>query len=55
MAKSWDDGLSGKAFDIATADKSPLRVVAGPGTGKSFALMRRVARILHLGCVSVHR
>ncbi len=47
MAKSWNDGLTGTALDIARSDKSPLRVVAGPGTGKSFALMRRVARLLH--------
>src|SRR5262249_37972524 len=29
--------------------QSPLRVVAGPGTGKTFAIMRRVARLLHKG------
>lgn len=47
VTKSWNDGLTGTALDIAQSDRSPLRVVAGPGTGKSFALMRRVARLLH--------
>lgn len=45
----WNDGLTGTALNIAQTDKSPLRVVAGPGTGKSYALMCRVARLLDLG------
>jgi len=43
---SWDDGLTGTARDIAATDHNPLRVMAGPGTGKSFAIKRRVARLL---------
>ena len=46
---SWDIGLDGPAFEIAGTDKDRLRVVAGPGTGKSFAMMRRVARLLEQG------
>ncbi len=42
----WDDGLAGTARTIAETDDSPLRVLAGPGTGKTFALMRRVMRVL---------
>lgn len=42
----WDDDLIGTARDIAATRDSPLRVMAGPGTGKSFALKRRVARLL---------
>lgn len=42
----WDDGLTGTALQIAAITESPLRVMAGPGTGKSFALKRRVARLL---------
>lgn len=42
----WDDGLTGKALAIASTTESPLRVMAGPGTGKSFAMKRRVARLL---------
>lgn len=46
---SWDDGLTGTTRAIAATDESPLRVIAGPGTGKSFALKRRVARLLEHG------
>jgi len=46
---NWDDGLVGTVLNIAKVDHSPLRVVAGPGTGKTFALMRRVARLLQSG------
>lgn len=45
---SWDDGLTGTVLRIAETTDSPLRVMAGPGTGKSFALMRRVARLLEV-------
>lgn len=47
--RRWDDGLVGAAREIAAVDHSPLRVLAGPGTGKTFALMRRVARLLQEG------
>ncbi len=46
---SWDTGLEGTALEIAGTDQDRLRVVAGPGTGKSFAMMRRVARLLEQG------
>jgi DNA helicase II / ATP-dependent DNA helicase PcrA len=46
---AWNDGLEGPALEIAASDRSPLRVVAGPGTGKTFALKRRVARLLEEG------
>ncbi|MCX8053383.1 MAG: ATP-dependent helicase [Armatimonadetes bacterium] len=42
----WDDGLEGIAKRIAEETASPLKVVAGPGTGKTFVLMRRVARLI---------
>lgn len=45
----WDEGLEGQALDIARTAASPLRVAAGPGTGKTFALMRRLARLLEEG------
>ena len=47
----WDDGLGGAARRIAEVEHSPLRVLAGPGTGKTFALMRRAARLLESGSV----
>jgi DNA helicase II / ATP-dependent DNA helicase PcrA len=46
---SWDDGLIGTARAIAATNDNPLRVMAGPGTGKSFAMKRRVARLLEGG------
>ena len=45
----WDDDLAGAARSIAELDHTPIRVLAGPGTGKTFALMRRVARLLQSG------
>ncbi len=46
---SWDDGLVGAARSIAETDDSPLRVMSGPGTGKSFVMKRRIARLLGAG------
>jgi superfamily I DNA/RNA helicase len=46
---TWDQGLVGSARQIAATDDTPLRVLAGPGTGKTFALMRRVMRVLESG------
>lgn len=48
---AWDDGLDPEApaYGIAAAVARFVRVVAGPGTGKSFALKRRVARLLEEG------
>jgi superfamily I DNA/RNA helicase len=46
---AWDEGLEGPAFAIAQTEDSPLRVMAGPGTGKSYAMKRRVARLLEEG------
>ena len=46
---AWDTGLQAPHLNIAAYPGTPLRVVAGPGTGKTFALMRRVARLLEQG------
>src|SRR5262249_39946906 len=46
---AWDDGLVGTARDIAATDRTPLRVMAGPGTGKSFAMKRRAGRLFERG------
>lgn len=51
----WDDGLDGVARHIAEESSSPLRIVAGPGTGKTFALMRRVARLIQEEKISPRR
>ena len=45
----WNDGLTGQALAIASYVGSPLHVLAGPGTGKTFSLMRRVARYIEAG------
>ena len=42
----WNDGLTGPTLNIAAAEASPLRVLAGPGTGKTYAMKRRVMRLL---------
>lgn len=48
---AWDDGLDtgSIAYGIASAPEPRVRVIAGPGTGKSFAMKRRVARLLEAG------
>jgi len=44
----WDQGLTGQALQIAQTTNSLVWVAAGPGTGKTFALMRRLARLLEV-------
>ena len=48
---AWSDGLQvgTPAYAIASSQNADIRVVAGPGTGKSFAMKRRVARLLETG------
>lgn len=48
---AWDTGLdkSSVAYGIAAAPEPRVRVIAGPGTGKSFAMKRRVAKLLESG------
>jgi len=45
---AWDNNLNPQstAYQIAANNSRYIRVLAGPGTGKSFALKRRVARLL---------
>ena len=45
----WDDGLDGAAREFAASGAPTVRALAGPGTGKTFALLRRVARMLEGG------
>lgn len=45
----WHDGLNGAALNVARYEGRLMRVLAGPGTGKTFALMRRAARLLQEG------
>ena len=48
---AWNNGLdkSSSAYRLASDNSRIIRVVAGPGTGKSFGLQRRVARLLEQG------
>jgi superfamily I DNA/RNA helicase len=46
---AWNDGLVGLPLEIAQTTNTPLRVMAGPGTGKSYAMMRRLMRCLEEG------
>ena len=48
---AWDSDLDPQSsvYQIAADEARFVRVLAGPGTGKSFALKRRVARLLETG------
>lgn len=46
MARHEDLDDESPAYQIAASESRYVRVVAGPGTGKSFAMQRRVARLL---------
>ena len=50
LQMAWSDGLqmATPAYAIASSQNPEIRVVAGPGTGKSFAMKRRVARLLEM-------
>ena len=45
----WNENLHGPALEIAKTDAKRLRVMAGPGTGKSFALKHRIMRLVEQG------
>ncbi|CAN7159688.1 UvrD-helicase domain-containing protein [Phyllobacterium sp. LjRoot231] len=48
----WADGIleGTPTYSIVSSTSLRIRVVAGPGTGKSFAMKRRVARLLEQKC-----
>jgi DNA helicase-2/ATP-dependent DNA helicase PcrA len=43
---TWDENLTGIHRAIAAEQRSPVHILAGPGTGKTFAMMRRIARLI---------
>ncbi|OGJ05780.1 hypothetical protein A2456_02205 [Candidatus Nomurabacteria bacterium RIFOXYC2_FULL_36_19] len=47
---AWNDNLEigTPAHEIASSTHNRIRVLAGPGAGKSFAMKRRVARVLEV-------
>ncbi len=54
---AWNDNLPQEtpAYLIAASTEPRIRVLAGPGTGKSFAMKRRVARLLEVEQVQAPR
>jgi DNA helicase II / ATP-dependent DNA helicase PcrA len=48
---AWNDGIEPgtPTYRIAADEGHRIRVLAGPGTGKSFAIKRRVTRLLEQG------
>ena len=48
---AWDAGLcqTDSVFCFASSEATRIRAVAGPGTGKSFAMKRRIARLIEQG------
>jgi superfamily I DNA/RNA helicase len=53
---AWNSNLDPQspAYEIAADQSRYIRVLAGPGTGKSFALKRRIARLLESGVNPTH-
>jgi DNA helicase II / ATP-dependent DNA helicase PcrA len=48
MVQPWNQGIRGEqVLPLINSDADTIRCVAGPGTGKTFGLVRRVERILH--------
>jgi DNA helicase II / ATP-dependent DNA helicase PcrA len=54
---AWNDNLTPgtPAHNIAVSAHNRIRVLAGPGAGKSFAMQRRVARLLEAEAVDPSR
>jgi ATP-dependent DNA helicase UvrD/PcrA len=46
---AWNNDLEGQSLEIASSDERRIRVVAGPGSGKTFSLTRKIARLLENG------
>lgn len=44
--ETWNDNLEGKAINIASSENSTLHIAAGPGTGKTTSMVRRVAWLI---------
>lgn len=45
----WYEDLEGEAYDIVSSNERYICVHAGPGTGKSFTIKRRIMRLLQEG------
>lgn len=51
----WDDELSEEQRRYASHDARTLRLVAGPGTGKTYVMTRRVAYLIEEGGTDANR
>ena len=48
IQESWNDGVRGDEVPrLINSDAQMIRVESGPGTGKTFGLIRRVHRLMH--------
>jgi len=45
----WRRGLAGPSLRIVESNSRYVHILAGPGTGKTFTMMRRIARFLEQG------
>lgn len=52
---SWNTNLTGTHLHIAQSTAARLRVMAGPGTGKTFAMQRRIARLIEVENIAPER
>ena len=52
---TWNTDLTGAHLQIASSTAPRIRVMAGPGTGKSFAMKRRIARLIEIDGVDPNR
>jgi ATP-dependent exoDNAse (exonuclease V) beta subunit len=54
LSEPWNEGVKGtQVLPLINRDAKIIRVEAGPGTGKTFGLVRRVQRVLHPGGLAV--
>jgi superfamily I DNA/RNA helicase len=54
MPEPWNQDVRGtQVLPLINLDAETIRVESGPGTGKTFGLVRRVERILHSGGLNV--
>jgi hypothetical protein len=54
MNESWNKDVRGtQVLPLINSDADIIRCVAGPGSGKTFGLVRRVERILHPEALAV--
>lgn len=54
-AMSWDEGLRVEQAGVAGAPRGDYVVLAGPGTGKTYVLVRRVQHLVEVNGIPAHR